>query len=82
MHHAENPVRIVLPLKTVDEHNQIRRELREERERQARLTGVACPQCGKELKWSQYRMGFPTFPPPTTAPAECEGCSLTVQLER
>lgn len=69
-------------LKTVDEHNKKVREAREEREWKARLTGVACPKCGKELEWTPTTLQYTTFPPPTIHPAECGKCSLTIGLER
>ena len=69
------------PLKSVDEHNTERRHAREEAERKARMTGVACPKCGKELEWSQP-YAFRSLPMTTTSPARCGSCTLTVELER
>ena len=69
-------------LKTVDEHNAERRRIREELIRQARRTGVACPNCGSELEWCiPYKDGG-IHPIPGTSEAWCSACSLSVQLER
>ena len=76
-------------LKTVAQHNEERKRIREESARSARMTGVACPNCGGELMWEN-----PFGPSPitrammsgvqrgyNTSPAFCY-CSLTVELER
>lgn len=69
-------------LETVDEHNTRRRMEREEVQRQARLTGVACPKCGKELEWSSVAMLGMIFPPVCLSEALCKPCGLTINLEK
>ena len=76
------PTAQISVLKTVDEHNAQKRQEREERERKARLTGVACPKCGGELEWVNVYGMIARYPPPTTSPAHCGPCNLTVELER
>lgn len=72
-----------MTLKSIQDHNRQRREEREAREEAAARTGVACPNCHGELRWV---MGWGVvtlqYPTPTTAPACCEKCRVTVQLER
>lgn len=71
-----------VPLKSVDAHNAERVKLRRDAEEQARKTGVACPKCGGELLWRSHVYSAVAFPAPTTAPAVCTACALTVELER
>ncbi len=67
-------------LKTVDQHNTEKRQARKEREEAAKRTGVACPNCGKELVWWRIGVGF-SYPAQTTQPGHCSSCGLTVDLE-
>ena len=72
-----------MSLKSVDDYNREKREKREEVERKLRLTGVACPKCGKELEWLLGPTSILyTYPPPTTAKANCRGCTLMIDLEK
>lgn len=68
-------------LETVDEHNARCRFARQERERFQSLTGVACPKCGKELKWLSV-IGYSCSAATNNRIAECKSCGLTVLLER
>ena len=70
-------------LVSVDDHNARRREERAEQERRLRQTGVACPKCGGELLWPTPGIAtvISVYPGPTTRPAHCDPCGLTVQLE-
>ena len=72
-----------IPLVSVDEHNERRRKERQELEDRMNRTGVACPKCGEELRW-ETGVFFQTsqYPPPTTIPANCKKCGLTIRLER
>lgn len=70
-----------MTLKSVDEHNNEKRAIREEFQRKALLTGVACPQCGHELNWVSVRYVYSVWPPPTTRQATCLQCSLSIALE-
>lgn len=69
-------------LKTIEEHNTETRRKREEAERKARQTGVACPGCGEELLWL-FNTGYSisTYPTPHQRNALCSKCNLTVGLE-
>ena len=69
-------------LETVDEHDTRRRREKEEVQRRARLTGVACPKCGKELEWTSAAMLGMMFPPSCLTEATCKPCGLTIALER
>lgn len=75
-------------LKSVDEHNAQKRREREERERKAKLTGVACPKCGGELEWdfglhaTRAAARQCLFGIDAPMPARCGPCNLTVELER
>ena len=71
-------------LKSVDEHNNERHKQRMEQMEAMSKTGVACPKCGEELRWNWYASALlgGSYPPPTTAPARCQKCSLEIQLEK
>ena len=66
---------------TVDQHNEERRAARVAREEAARKTDVACPKCSQELEWEPIWIQHSIYPLPTTRPARCPKCGLTIQLE-
>jgi len=72
-------------LKSIDEHNTQRRREKKEREDAARRTGVACPNCSEELLWvchDGFAAMMGVYPSPSTSPATCRSCKVTVDLER
>lgn len=71
-------------LKSVEEHNAQKRKEREDRNEQARRTGVACPACGAELVWfgrGQSKWIFCEYPVRDDRPSHCEICGVSIRLE-
>lgn len=68
-------------LRTVEEHNGFIRAARRLLTEARLKTGVACPGCGQELLWQEVYAQTLQYPPPTTRPARCAPCGITIQLE-
>lgn len=71
-----------MALKSVEEHNTQRRKENEEAKENMAKTGVACPKCGEELRWSGLGSMSVIWPPKNTQQANCKKCNLTIGLER
>lgn len=72
------------PLKSVDQHNDDRRKVKEEADKKMRCTGVACPKCGDELKWVVpygHTVMVSSNPQHAVRNAICDRCNLTIGLE-
>ena len=66
---------------SVDEHNQTKIAEKKALEIKLMSTGVACPKCGKELRWPTKYFYQLEYPAPTKRMAHCSGCSLQISLE-
>ncbi len=50
-------------MKTLDEHNEAKREAYRQAYLQQALTGVACPKCGEEMHYTNPDHTMATIPP-------------------
>lgn len=72
---------LMYPLKSVDEHNEAARKAREEAAEAMSRTGVACPNCGQELRWYGLPVARLNQPFGCIRKARCCSCLLSVELE-
>jgi predicted RNA-binding Zn-ribbon protein involved in translation (DUF1610 family) len=74
----ENPIPTTKELKTIDQHTAEVLSLVERKD----LSGIACPECGKELEWTGTAFSLDCLPPIVRQTAKCTACAHEVTIRR